>query len=142
MKKVFIKCETLNGIIVVSLALDEKTKSYKFRRDYSTIGLNATPYSLEINDFTEKPAFKTLEKYIDKSVTEGSILWYMDGSTNFPCPIVVYTQDLHNCSDESDRLNYTIVPDIQSNCTQPEVSTLNKSVDIQDNCPKRVKQGE
>lgn len=140
MKKVFIKCEVLKGIIVASLTLDKNTKSYKFRREYSTIGLSDTPYSLEINDFTEKPTFRMIEEYIDKEVTEGSILWYRCGNDiDFPCPIVVYTQALQpGNTNESDGLSYSIIPDTLSKLVRPKVNMSSKSVDMH-NCLKKVK---
>ncbi|OII74647.1 Rab2 GTPase [Cryptosporidium ubiquitum] len=140
MKKVFVKCELLSGIIVISLDLDEKSKVFRFRKEFTIIKLNNTPNSLEINDITEKSSSTVLEELIDMKATKGCILWYKNDEMSLPCPIILNVQNLRSVhSNENKYLNYTIIPDALTNLTGPKTNILSQSNNSQNCDLKRVR---
>ncbi|KAH8584694.1 Rab2 GTPase [Cryptosporidium sp. chipmunk genotype I] len=139
MRKFFIKCEGLSGITVVPLDLDEKSNTFKFRKEFTMIHLNSIPYSLEISEFTAEPFLKTPEDLIDIKNAEGCVLWYKSNDS-LPCPIIIYKKNpcsSHN--DECEHLNYTIIPDALKNLVKSKVNIFSQTMSTENSDSKKVK---
>lgn len=139
-KKIFVKCEGLNGIIVLSLVSYEESKVLRFQKEQAIIGLNSTPNSFEISEITRKSPLGAFEEFIDMKGNEGCILWYRNKDIGFPCPIVVNAQDLHsNDGDENGDIKYSAIPDALTNFIKAKTNILSQFVGSQNSYLKRVR---
>ncbi|KAJ1611268.1 hypothetical protein OIY81_1588 [Cryptosporidium canis] len=143
MKKVFIRCESLCGIIAISLTLDDGTRSYRLIKDCNLVSLNTIPYSLEINDINDKSVLVALEEFANAKATEGAILWYMDENCgDLPKPIAIYSCGPYSRNIDTKSLDYSVISSILLGTTLKKASATSESVCADGNCLKRVKKSD